>query len=269
MRPNGGQALLRLGRGICPPALLFLLGPFFLPAAGADVIDCRDLSGQHRALLQDDVRRLPEADSTQGIESFRRRVASRIARNLRAVEAEVVAPDEPPVRVLCRGRWPEGQKQLEPLVDELDQRGVVFEVWGEVDSTETDTGESVFRAKIECASIPLCNLASPGFRDQGFRPASEWFAAPGASVLPDSCDYALGFKGLAYVGLGIHALNERRFDAAYSFLHLARCLLTQAGDRLATTVGKLMEETVRRAQAAGRASVLSELLGDGSEDCQP
>ena len=269
MRATGRQGCFRPGWPIGPAVLLLLLGAFRVPAASADVIDCGDFSGQRRALFQDEVRRLPEADSTRGLETFRRRVVSRIDRNLRLVEAEVVAPGEPPVRVLCRGRWPKGRGELLPIVGELDQRGVVLEVWGEVDSVETDAGQPAFRARIECASIPLCNLPDPRFRSHGFRTVSEWFAAPAGGALPDSCDFALGIKGLTYVGLGIHALNERRFDAAYSFLHLGQCLLAEASDPMATVVPSLLEETLRQARASGRASVLTEFLGSGSGGCGP
>lgn len=220
-------------------------------AASAQIVPCSAVSDRGTKILLDDI------VGPEGTENLLQSVTSRLDANLAQVEAEIGVD----LKVLpCARRRPSGPSDfLRPLVQELNVRDVLMEVWGVTTELTDPQGQRFNEASIGYMLVPvrLEELESqhpPGAFIISHR------AAPSSPVddLMKLVDQAGRLGAYAALAIGSKSLRSARWDASRKQLCAAEAQFRQLTDplpndtALAEYAKTLAADAVTKARADAR-----------------
>ena len=214
------------GRACGSILLLCFLCAGLAPAADAQLRECRGtLTEVGLKILRDAV----SYDSSGASQSAMARVADRLNAKLsNDVDEFHLIGGTPVVIVRCPDRRPQGKGDFDaPIIEQLNLRQVVLEVWGTVQS-EDRGGIKGYVASLEYVLIPARANELGGKPPRSAYTSERWQKV--ASLPEDiqklfSQESDLGLY--THVAVGMKSLETKRYDQAFQFLCRGQILLSK------------------------------------------
>ncbi len=206
--------------------LLCFLCSGLAPAADAQLRECRGTSTEvGLKILRDAV----SYDSSEASRSAMARVVDRLNAKLsNDVDEFHLIGGTPVVIVRCPDRHPQGRGDFDaPMVEQLNLRQVVLEVWGTVQS-EDRGGIKGYVASLEYVLIPARANELGGNPPRSVYASERWQKV---ASLPEDIQKLFSQDGdlglYTHVAVGMKSLETRKYDQAFQFLCRGQILLSK------------------------------------------
>jgi hypothetical protein len=185
-----------------------------------------------------------------------------------------------PTIILCPDRAPniDGSDFAPDIVDELGNRNVLFEIWGNL-QLHDDAGLIACSGTVSYLVVPVREHGG-SVAQEGLLRQSYYHDAKGLPALfGDLFTAGRHFEVFAAVALGVNDMMNSRFDQAQAALCHAHVELERSraahtwtgsesdADRLLGTIGALVEENRNRATSAGYRGPLTLTTVAGNSHC--
>ncbi len=178
----------------------------------AQMVDCNVSPGGYKILLDDVVYSGPAASATADQKLFMNRLRVKLIGDLEALKVQTQLPF---TIVRCEGRRPADVSDFRAsLVDGLNSRNVLVEMWGNIVAGEGSAADSA----VGFALIPL-RFYERDTRDlPGVYVAHYTTRAASSEKLLEMIGTSRELKAFVLVAGGTKALRERRYNEAYRSL---------------------------------------------------
>ncbi len=243
---------------VCAAGMALALGA---NAAAAQLPACSGTGGGGTKIVLDGFSARNEADAGRTAREMAERIHRAIRLELEGLRNTIPNAGLNPL-VECDRRLPRQSSDFRSsVISELAGNGVIIEVWALVDSAVSLSGKSSLEVEIDWAIFPLCTFPEFGQHPQGF------FSTPTRSFdfgesfdLDDLLGNESLFHAYALVGLGIHAVDEKRYDTAIAYLNGAACRLKDNDPGGITAYVTSIESMIRDQAAAEGVTLTTEAL---------
>ena len=168
----------------------------------------------------------------------------------------------------CKGRKPKGEASFNKrMVESLDDRDVILELWGLLDGKQLDDQVSNRNASICFVLVPVLldeyqNPFQPGLQFVTYPKAPDVASGELINLLEQS----LELETFAAIGIGVNLLKNRKYDEAMKYICKARILLqpmVESGEKESRkALMDYVEETARQiiVKARGDANYTGALI---------
>jgi hypothetical protein len=193
----------------------------------AQLVDCRGMSAEGYKVLLDEFQINAVLKSDRDLPAFLNSLKFTLETKLEALRLENETADL--TVVPCKGRRPAGTEFDVRVVDALNSRGVLLEVWGTLDATVENQEIRAREAVIGYMLVPVRHYehyerASPNV--PGLYTVRYAMRSPGP--VKEMFEQGGEFDAFAAVAVGVKSLKVGSYDMALQYLCKAEILLDQA-----------------------------------------
>ena len=217
-------------------AVLTALGLLtFVAPAGAQIVPCTGIQGTGYKILLDDI-----VDAAGGTASpLMASLVFRLTTNLEQLQLESGLP----LKVIrCTKRRPSDPSDFKrPLVEQLNARQVVLEVWGTTAQATDASGAKVHEATVGYLLVPVrFDEFTQGQPSGAFLSSRQAKSVTSLDDLVRVVDQSGELAAYVAVSTGVKLLRARDYDAARAQLCRSVALLTQVGGQMPASRDKTL-----------------------------